>query len=188
MRDADVLLWIHGLSHPLLDDLFLASHVLGQPPILGALLLAVTAVHAVRGDRRAALLWLATGLLTYCLLEGLKHAVGRPRPQLWPWLVTQQGGSFPSGHAMASACLYTLLAAEAARSWRSRRWVFYVLAALGSLWLGFGRLYLGLHWPTDVLAGWMIGAGMGIGAARLRERQGPERGTAATARLTRPPA
>jgi undecaprenyl-diphosphatase len=169
VSEASLLLSIHGVSHPLLDAFFLVSHALGQRQVFVGLVLFCTLVHLARGDRRAAILWLVTGLATMGLLEALKLATGRERPQLWPRLVPQGGGSFPSGHALASACLYTLLAAEGARRWRSSRFTLYSLAALGSLWLGLGRLYLGVHWPTDVLAGWLLGAILGVTAARTRE-------------------
>jgi undecaprenyl-diphosphatase len=56
--------------------------------------------------------------------------------------------------------------------------LLYAAAALASLWLGLGRLYLGLHWPTDVVAGWAIGAALGILAARWltgsARKSGPE--------------
>jgi undecaprenyl-diphosphatase len=178
VTESSLLLFIHSLSTPLLDDFFVVSHALGQRLVFISLVLLCTAVHLVRGDRRSALSWLLTGLLTLGLLELLKQGVGRPRPRLWPWIVSQAGGSFPSGHAMASASLYTLLAADGARARPSRRLLLYAAAALASLWLGLGRLYLGLHWPTDVVAGWAIGAALGILAARWltgsARKSGPE--------------
>jgi undecaprenyl-diphosphatase len=105
-------------------------------------------------------------------MEALKAVVARPRPALWPWLVPQAGFSFPSGHALAAASFYPVLAWEAGCVRPLRRRWFAVLAALGVLWLGLGRLYLGVHWPSDVLAGWALGAAQsGLALAGLRAKR-----------------
>ena len=117
--------------------------------------------------------WLAAGFGAWLLQEGLKRVFDRPRPDLWPRLLVfppvadPNSLSFPSGHALASAALYPLLAYLLTRhaSATARRVALAVGAAI-SLWIGFGRLYLGAHWPSDVLAGWTIGAVLAFVAVR----------------------
>ncbi|WP_114953918.1 phosphatase PAP2 family protein [Sphingosinicella terrae] len=90
----------------------------------------------------------------------LKYGFVRDRPDIVPHLVEVSSASFPSGHAMNSATVYLTLAAllaGAERNWRVR--IFLLSAAvLVTILVGFSRAYLGVHWPTDVMAGWSVGA------------------------------
>jgi undecaprenyl-diphosphatase len=165
-----ILLAIHEWASPALDAVFLLSHHLGTFWLCVPLAGAAAAWNLRRGDRAEAALWVALGLSTYLLQEWVKLLVGRPRPLLWPPLVSVLTFSFPSGHALAAATFYPLLARAWARARPGQSAAAYAAAAFMALYIGFGRLYLGVHWPTDVLAGWAIGATQSLVAIRLRER------------------
>lgn len=157
--EARLLLSLHAHASPWLDQLFVLSHELGTLRACAVLVLGAVAFHLVRGERRLALLWLLVGLSTFALQSGLKAAFDRPRPALWPRLLSSpRDPSFPSGHAVAAATFYPLAALLIGRRrpvWRGAAWG---TAAGLALWIGLGRLYLGVHWPSDVLAGWVLGA------------------------------
>jgi undecaprenyl-diphosphatase len=156
--EARLLLWIHQFASPLLDAAFRVSHHLGTLSFCAMLVIAAVAWQLARGRRDAALLLLGLGLSTLFLQHGLKLVVDRPRPELWPRLLSARGAAFPSGHALAAATIYPLLAwllSEGQRRWRG---VLLAGAVLVATYIGIGRLYLGVHWPTDVLAGWLLGA------------------------------
>jgi undecaprenyl-diphosphatase len=108
----------------------------------------------------------ATALLIFVAVAGgqvlsslLKAGVDRPRPELVSHLVSETSLSFPSGHAMLSAITYLTLGSLAARFLHGRTTKIYVLslAVLTTLMIGISRIYLGVHWPSDVLAGWCAG-------------------------------
>ena len=107
----------------------------------------------------------------------LKSGYGRPRPDVVTHLVEVTSLSFPSGHAMNSAIVYLTLGVLLARAVPDRRLKVYVLwvGVLLTLIVGLSRLYLGVHWPTDVLAGWAIGSAWAglcwLVAERLRIRR-----------------
>jgi undecaprenyl-diphosphatase len=153
-----ILLFIHAHASPALDALFTVSHYLGTIEVCASLVVAAIVVHLLRRERREALAWLGTGLGTYVLMRGLKALVHRPRPQLWEWLIPETNWSFPSGHALASATFYPLLAWIVARHVPAHAAAIRATGIAAALFVGFGRLYLGVHWPTDVLAGWTLGA------------------------------
>ena len=155
MNETALLLFIHGYATPWLDGLFILSHRLGTLPACLALVLGSIAWHAARREWRAVLLWLLVGVSTGLLFLGLKPAFGRARPNLWTPLVTESGYAFPSGHALASATFYPLLA-WLTLGLRGKRFLAFSIGL--PLFVGFGRLYLCVHWPTDVLAGWLLGA------------------------------
>jgi undecaprenyl-diphosphatase len=100
---------------------------------------------------------IATGSILSSLLKDLFH---RARPDLVPHGMHVSNASFPSGHSMLSAVTYLTLAALLARSHERRRVkaYFLIVAMLLMLMVGLSRVYLGVHWPTDVLAGWTAGA------------------------------
>jgi len=108
----------------------------------------------------------ATALLMFVAVAGgqvlsslLKFEVDRPRPDLVSHLVSETSLSFPSGHAMLSAVTYLTLGSMAARFLPGRTTKIFVLglAILTTLLVGASRVYLGVHWPSDVLAGWCAG-------------------------------
>jgi undecaprenyl-diphosphatase len=107
-----------------------------------------------------ALMLLVATLGGTAISEGLKVGFNRPRPDLVAHIVETTSMSFPSGHAMLSAVTYLTLGALIARTQEKRRLRGYVLGAaiLLTLLIGASRIYLGVHWPTDVLAGWCLGA------------------------------
>jgi undecaprenyl-diphosphatase len=153
-----ILLAIHEHAGPLLDVLFGFSHTLGSKAFLTVLVLSVAFMHAIQGERREALAWIAIGVATVMSIELMKGLVARPRPELWARLYSQGGSSFPSGHAVAAAAFYPLLAWVLTRNRPRLRPLAFFLAGCLIVFVSAGRLYLGLHWPTDLLGGWAIGA------------------------------
>lgn len=99
----------------------------------------------------------ASGALVNTALKGF---FVRPRPELVSHLIEVSSASFPSGHAMNSAMVYLTLAALLARSQERPGLRLYLLAIaiLLTFLVGMSRVYLGVHWPSDVIAGWCVGA------------------------------
>ena len=184
--EADLLLRIHALSCPALDSAARVGWLLGVLVFCAPAVLVAVAWHLWRGERREALAWLAVGVATVLLPEIVKAAVARPRPTLWPWVLPTSGYAFPSGHAVAGAALYPLLGWLSLRSRGMERLGYGAGLAIGIL-IGLTRLFAGVHWPTDVLAGWTLGAAFSLGAVRWLGAP-PPRGRRATGRGRRPPA
>ncbi|HVG06418.1 MAG TPA: phosphatase PAP2 family protein [Thermoanaerobaculia bacterium] len=133
---------------------------LGGVGVLSVLTLAISAFLAIdRKGRTAVLVLIAVGgalVLSFLLKSGFQ----RPRPELVPHGSYVYTTSFPSGHSMMSAATYLTLGALLARVQPRRRLKILLLgfATLLTLIVGCSRVYLGVHWPTDVLAGWTAGA------------------------------
>ncbi len=146
--------------------------------------LAVSGVELWRAHRielNAA--WATVAYLGYVASNiGLRVAVGRFRPgvEYIPHLLPEvQAGfqrfSYPSGHAGAALFAYAALVVLA-WPWRVCRWVALAVALLVVVGTGFGRVYLGVHWPTDVLGGYLLaGFWLGIGIALRRNASSPAR-------------
>lgn len=157
-----------------LHDTMVDITALGGGTVLTLVVIAVVALMIARR------LWWTATLVAVATLTGsqlvavLKEHVGRPRPALVDHLVQASGLSFPSGHAANSAIVYltvALLASQVAHG-RAVRTTLIVLAALLVIAIGASRVYLGVHWPSDVLAGWSFGSLWALGwwwiGARIR--------------------
>ena len=147
---------------------------LGGGTVLVLVTLLVTGSLLVQ-RKRAHALFIAVAVASGGALSALlKAGYARPRPALVAHLVEVTSPSFPSGHAMNSAIVYLTLGVLLARAVPGRRFKAYVLwvGVLLTLIVGASRVYLGVHWPTDVIAGWAIGsawAGLGwLVAEQLR--------------------
>jgi undecaprenyl-diphosphatase len=133
---------------------------LGSVMVLGIVLLVVTLYLFISGKQHTGWFVLATILAGATLNSLLKLAFARPRPDLVTPLMREFTLSFPSGHAALSAVCYLTLGALLAQAQTARAIrVHFIVTAMGLTFLvGLSRIYLGVHYPTDVLAGWCIGS------------------------------
>lgn len=133
---------------------------LGGAVILVLLIVGATLALVFRGQPRSALLLLAAVAGAQALSTGTKALFARPRPDLVPHGTDALLASFPSGHSTMAAATYLILAAMLARAEPRRRAkaLYIALAAVIVLGVGVSRVYLGVHWPSDVLAGWALGS------------------------------
>jgi undecaprenyl-diphosphatase len=150
---------------------------LGSAPVLLIFVLAVAGALAARRQYHALGLLLAASAGGILLNELLKGLFARPRPDLALRLTDVRSLSFPSGHAMQSAIIYLTLAAFLARFVQARalKVYFVAFAFLLSLLVGLSRVYLGVHYPSDVLAGWCAGLAWALvcwTVARRLQRRG----------------
>jgi undecaprenyl-diphosphatase len=156
-EDADLA---DPLGPPWLEETMRDFSALGSTSVLSAITLAISGLLLLTRQRHVALLVVGAVTGGVALSHLFKWGFDRPRPDLVPHLSVVQTLSFPSGHAMLSAVVYLTLGVLLTRVYADVRVKIYVLAvaAAATVVTGLSRVYLGVHWPTDVLAGWAIGA------------------------------
>jgi membrane-associated phospholipid phosphatase len=162
MTDADrtVLSWIVHHRGPNLTDAFHSLTALGSAWVVGPVEAAAAVVLLARRRWQLGALVAMVPIVTFVLTGLVKLLVGRPRPSLDTRLVSVSGMAFPSGHASAAVACYLTLAVV---FWAIRppgwpRVAVTLGAVLVCLGIGASRIYLGVHWVSDVLGGWMLGA------------------------------
>ncbi|MBD2450185.1 phosphatase PAP2 family protein [Nostoc sp. FACHB-152] len=155
--DAVILLAIQKLHTPLLDRIMVGITSFGQPPllVLTCLVWEASLLYRQRQAQAATFGIAAVGAISLNYL--LKEMFVRTRPALWDHIINVNHYSFPSGHAMVSMVVYGLMGYTLAEEFPQWRKQILALTAGLILAIGFSRLYLGVHWPTDVVAGYAAG-------------------------------
>lgn len=158
--DDTTLLAAHAWSGPMLDRFFHLVSLLGYG--YGVMPFEIVFVLVLAFRRHAREAWFAGLALWGSLLLNtpLKQVFARTRPALWDVAERHQTFSFPSGHAMATATLATVLLLL---YWRTRwRWPVLIASVAVVAVVGLSRVYLGVHYPSDVLGGWAFGVSWAV--------------------------
>ncbi|GAA5512426.1 hypothetical protein Dcar01_01140 [Deinococcus carri] len=151
--DMPTLEFIHRFATPALDHLMVFITTLAGPIVLPVVTLLLAALFWWRHHHRWAVYLILTVGGASGLMFVIKTLVHRVRPHLWVSPAPETDFGFPSGHSTASVSLALILLA-----WPTRwRWPVLVIAVVYALLVGFSRLYLGVHYPSDVLGAWGAG-------------------------------
>jgi undecaprenyl-diphosphatase len=150
--------------------LMIAATTIGGAAVRLPLAALVAGVLALRGDRVAGLAVAASALGMLLLNMGLKLLFGRARPELLPHLAVETSLSFPSGHAANGAAVFWVLAWALVRQGAPAA-LMWCLAAVLVAAIGVSRVVLGVHWPSDVVAGWCVGGGWALICVAVAERR-----------------
>ncbi|HEY9597954.1 MAG TPA: phosphatase PAP2 family protein [Cyanophyceae cyanobacterium] len=163
--DVPVLLAIHQASNPVLDAFV---PILTKFGVFWGVFPVAIAIGLLLLRRRQwrSLAYMGVTLIGSIIINrSAKLLLHRVRPHLWASLSPEFDYGFPSGHAMSSM---TLVATLVILTWRTRwRWPVLFFGSLFVLVIGWTRLYLGVHFPSDILAGWMISIAWAIGVSFL---------------------
>ncbi len=155
--DAAVRNAVHAHASPALTEVMRVFTAFGAPVSLLVLGIGALAALYAAGWRRAALLFLITMCGAFVLDAGLKFTFHRTRPVSFFGTPLPASYSFPSGHALFSVCFFGALAETVATRTRNRaaQAALWIAAAFLALAIGLSRIYLGVHYPSDVLGGYM---------------------------------
>jgi undecaprenyl-diphosphatase len=148
---------IHGAGSTALFDVMFMFTTIGSGPCLWASVILVGMIAVRRGRWQLGLVLAGNGLLVHFVNVGLKHWFVRARPTLFDEITRPETWSFPSGHAMSAVQVWGSIAAVLIALYPQRRVAYVAGALLLIAGIGLSRVYLGVHWPTDVLAGFAAG-------------------------------
>lgn len=158
--DAEILRWIGNHRVSWLNIAATDITSLGSTTIVTLLSVCGLVLLLLTEDRQDALHLVLAASGSGILTSALKHGFERPRPTVIPRLVDAAGFSFPSGHSLTAAVMYLTLAIIACRYVRTphKRAVLFIISTLVVFLTAASRVYLGVHYPSDVLAGTLLGA------------------------------
>ena len=169
--DAPILTMLHAVATPTLDHFFVLMSRLGYSrgvvPLDVILVLLFVLLRRFRDGLFFSLAVIGSGVLNIVA----KNHFARMRPDLWLSITPETTYSFPSGHAMGSA---TLGVAVILLCWPTRwRWPVTIVSLIFVVLVGVSRVYLGVHYPSDVLAGWTAAIAWTLGMYTLVDRKAP---------------
>ena len=147
------------IGPPWITSTLLDLTALGGPTVISLIVIAIVGFLLLQGRYRTSVFIVLTAASGEVLNFAMKGIFFRPRPTIVPHLREAFSSSFPSGHAMQSAIIYLTLGAVLMRVAERRLTKIYIwtVAAGLTFLVGLSRVYLGVHYPTDVLAGWIVG-------------------------------
>jgi undecaprenyl-diphosphatase len=151
--------WVVAHRTPVWTDVMTAISFAGQTAVLAVVAVIAAGWLAFRGRKADAALVIAATGGAALLVPLLKHLVARGRPPVADRLMAESSWSYPSGHSLGSTAVLGVLAVVVTTRMtaRAHRVLVAVAAALVVVAIGVSRVYLGVHWPSDVLAGWLVG-------------------------------
>jgi undecaprenyl-diphosphatase len=173
--DSAIRNWVHGFASPGLTQVMTVISLFGYNILIVGVIASLAIFLRLRWRRAAA--FMAITMIGAGILDAsLKQAFHRVRPPAF-FGIAPANYSFPSGHALASFCFYSVLAGLIAHRARSRRVRVGVgvLAGLMIAAIGMSRIYLGVHYPSDVIAGYLaaavwVSAMLSVDSYRVRRR------------------
>jgi undecaprenyl-diphosphatase len=171
--DRDTLVWMHGHQLPILTSIAKILAFLGSPTaMIGVAVLAIVIGIAYRAVRGASWTLPVAIVGAGIIIQVAKITFRRARPDLFVPLLHETGYSFPSGHSLISVVVYGLLGYFAQHLFRSRavRTGIAVATIAFIALISISRVYVEVHYPTDVLAGWSLGVPWLFGCISLHRR------------------
>ncbi len=157
-------------SRPLMTEAFRDITALGGVTVRLLFAASVTAIFVARGRRVLAALYAATVMGGWGIGYAFKLLFARVRPDIVPHLMHADGFSFPSGHAFNSATIFIAAALAISAHNRGLRPILLTLSVIIAALVAFSRVWLGVHYPSDVVAGWLGGAACAFMAAPFFDR------------------
>lgn len=158
--DVPILQFIeHNIRTPLLNGVAVDITALGSASLISIFTIIGLVSLTIKKDKQGAL-FLACNVIGATLwMAVLKNLIGRQRPNIIPRLIEVSDQSYPSGHSLVSTATYLAIAFLVCRHLRSKRLISVVLGFAGFiiLLIAFSRLYLGVHYPSDVISGMLFG-------------------------------
>ena len=184
--DHDITDWVVDHRLDWLEIPFQVTTTVGNTLSMTVIAIVAGLLFA-RSDRRSQAWLIVIGSATgYFVMVGLKHLFARDRPPRADRLVDIETYAFPSGHAMMSALVLGLIAVALLQGtpWIRRHRAVLLIAPVASLLIGASRVYLGVHWASDVVGGWLfalVWIGVAVAAQRFLAPTQPARRVAAGA-------
>ncbi len=169
--DHPIQMWAHSFATPQLDQWMLGLSMFGSPPLM-FFFCALICIALWRNRRHGdALFFIVSTVGAGLLNQAGKFAFGRPRPELWIVIDPRSDASFPSGHAMGTMALYTAIVILL---WPTKLRVPWLIGGgLLVFLIGLSRVYLSMHYPSDVLCGWLASLAWVVGLNLIRRARHP---------------
>ncbi|HHU07426.1 MAG TPA: phosphatase PAP2 family protein [Clostridiaceae bacterium] len=170
--DLPILTWIHNNQ---IDGLQQFMYIITLGGYLRAYIIVLSILALILIPRKQIHAWVVLTLnaaATFGINELMKVIFQRERPLVF-FQIEQEGFSYPSGHAMVSVAFYLLAAMMLAKAFPKLKWVAVILGVVSFL-PGLSRLFMGVHYPTDIIMGWLLGLSAAFFWYRIWGRKGTE--------------
>lgn len=154
--DMSIMNTIHNTHNDMVFMIMRTISFLGSGTFLIFIIILVIIYNLIKKNYYISKLLIGSTLGSYILNFILKAIINRTRP-LDFFLVEQGGLSFPSGHSMVATSMYLTIAYIISNKYKDKKVLSYSIAILIILLMGISRLFLGVHWPTDVIGGYIMG-------------------------------
>jgi membrane-associated phospholipid phosphatase len=155
--DTAWLYWLHGYANPSLDAVMLTITRLANASVVVVIVAVTLGILWWHNHRSEAKIFAIACLGALILNSGMKLFFAKPRPHIFPSLISETSFSFPSGHALGGFVMYGFLAYLLSSHFPKFSKLIYTLAVFAIAAIGLSRIYIGVHWPTDIIAGYGVG-------------------------------